>query len=79
MAPGKDNMALGSTVQGEITWPQGKITSVLIVTVSHRTFSGQFRHLSGQFFPLSDQINTSSYVCMYIGNAVCPNIFSGLL
>ena len=36
--------------------------AVLIVTVSHRTFSGQFRHLSGQFFPLSDQINTSSYV-----------------
>ena len=37
-------------------------TAVLIVTVSHRTFSGQFRHLSGQIFPLSNQINTSSYV-----------------
>ena len=43
--------------------------AVLIVTVSHRTFSGQFKHLSGQIFPLSNQINTSSYVCMYIGNA----------
>ena len=33
-----------------------------LVTVSHRTFSGQFRNLSGQFFLLSDQINTSSHV-----------------
>ena len=30
-------------------------TYVLIVSVSHRTFSSQFRCLSGQFFPLSDQ------------------------
>jgi hypothetical protein len=35
--------------------------AVLIVTVSHRTFSGQFRHLSGHFPPLSDQLNSSSY------------------
>jgi hypothetical protein len=37
------------------------IKPVLILTVSHRTFSDQFKHFSGQFFPLSDQINTSSY------------------
>ena len=36
--------------------------TVLIVTVSHRTFPGQFRHLSGLFSPLFDQINTSGYV-----------------
>ena len=54
------------------------IVAVLIGTVSHRTFSGQFRHLSGQFSPLSDQINTGSYVCTMILKA-CLNIFSGLL
>ena len=43
--------------------------AVLIVTVSHRTFSSQFGHSSSQFFPLSDQINTGSYLCMYAGNA----------
>ena len=35
--------------------------AVLIATVSHRPFSNQFGHLSGQFFTLSDQTNTCSY------------------
>ena len=51
-------------VYGLVSWVC--VCAVLIGTVSLRTFSGQFRHLSSQFFPLSDQINTSSYVCMYV-------------
>ena len=51
----------GSEVSNTLKHTQ-QMNAVLIVTVSHRTFSGQFRHLSGQFFPLSDKINTSSYV-----------------
>ena len=39
--------------------------AVLIVTVSHRTFSGQLRYLSGQFFPLTKLI----LAAMYVGNA----------
>jgi hypothetical protein len=56
-----------------------------MVTVSHRTFSGQFSHLSGH---LSDQIDTSNHVVYRHSVAwdrstvrlgKCPNIFSGLL
>ena len=43
-----------------------RVIAVLIVTVNHRTFSSQFRHLSSQCFPLSDQLILAA---MYIGIA----------
>jgi hypothetical protein len=63
---------------------RGRKVSVLLIpvlrnkqapnAVRHRTVSDQFKYLSGQFFPLSDQIYTSSSKSnIWVGLAYCEH------
>ena len=52
------------------------LITVLIVTISHGTFSSQFRCLSGQFFPLSDQSQLIMYNAILLFNSMYVLTFS---